>query len=145
MNARPSIPFFDTLIHKLRELLQEGANFSIIKKAHFFDNSDEAERYLNYCNFFKNDVGSLITKIQLPNNEEIREKTLFDQAITGREINNNIINITSFINDEILGLNNFEPDDDFLISNRDVISVNVSNKIKDLYAGVDYSDIEISL
>lgn len=144
-NARPTIPFFDTLIHKSKELLQEVANFSVIKKAHFFDNSDEAVRYLNYCNFFKNDVGSLITKIQLPNKEEIKEKTLFEQAITGQEINNNLLNITDFINDEILGLDNFEPDDDFLIENRDFISVNVSNKLKDLYAGIEYSDIKISL
>ena len=144
-NAKPTIPFFDTLIHKSKELLQEVANFSVIKKAHFFDNLDESERYLNYCNFLKNDAGSLITKIQLPNKEEIREKTLFDQAITGNEINNNLINITSFINDDILGLDNFEPDDDFLITNRDCISVNVSNKLKDLYTGIEYSDIEISL
>ena len=32
-NARPAIPFFDTLIHKSKELLQEAANFSVIKKA----------------------------------------------------------------------------------------------------------------
>jgi len=144
-NARPTIPFFDTLIHKSKELLHEVANFSVIKKAHFFDNSEEAERYLNYCNFFKNDEGSLITKIQLPNKEEIRESTLFDRAITGQEVNNNLINITSFINDEILGLDNFEPDDDFLVTNKDFISVNVSNKLKDLYTGIEYSDIEMSL
>lgn len=144
-NARPTIPFFDVLIHKSKELLQETANFSVIKKAHFFDNYEESERYLNQCNFFKNDKGSLITKIQLPNKEEIREKTLFDPAITGKDINNNLINISSFINDEILGLNNFEPDDNFLIKHKDCISVNVSNKLKDLYSSIEYSDIEISL
>ena len=144
-DARPTIPFFDTLIHKSKELLQEAANFSVIQKAHFFDSMDEAERYLNYCNFFKNDVGSLITKIQLPNKEEIKEKTLFEKAITGQEINNNLFNITNFINEEILGCNNFEPSDEFLIDNKDIISVNVSNKLKDLYAGMEYSDIEISL
>ncbi len=144
-NGKPTIPFFDTLIHRSKELLQETANFSVIRKAHFFDNYDEAERYLNYCNFLKNDVGSLITKIQLPNKEEIKEKTLFEHAITGQDINNNLINITSFINEDILGLDNFEPDDEFLINNRDYVSVNVSNKLKELYTGIEYSDIEISL
>lgn len=144
-NGHPSIPFFNTLINKSKELLQEVANFSVIKQPHFFDNKDEAERYLNYCNFFKNDVGSLITKIQLPNNEEIREKTLFENSIIGSEINLNLINITEFINTEIIGFDNFEPTDDFLIQNRDLVSVNVSNKLKDLYTGIEYADIEISL
>lgn len=143
--GHPSIPFFNTLLNKSKELLQEVANFSVIKQPHFFDNKDEAERYLNYCNFFKNDVGSLITKIQLPNNEEIKEKTLFESSIIGSEINKNLINITDFINREIIGYDNFEPTDEFLIKNRDLVSVNVSNKLKDLYAGIEYSDIEISL
>ncbi len=144
-NGKPSIPFFDTLIHKSKSLLQEIANFTVVKKPHFFDNCDEAERYLNYCNFFKNDVGSLITKIQLPNKEEIKERTLFEPAITGTEINQNLIKITDFINTEIIGFDNFEPDDDFLLENRDLISVNVANKLKDLYSGIEYADIEISL
>ena len=72
INGHPSIPFFNTLLNKSKELLQEVANFSVIKQPHFFENREEAEWYLNYCNFFKNDVGSLITKIQLPNHEEIR-------------------------------------------------------------------------
>ncbi len=144
-NGHPSIPFFNTIINKSKELLQEVANFSVIKQPHFFDNKDEAERYLNYCNFFKNDVGSLITKIQLPNNEEIKEKTLFENSIIGSEINKNLINITDFINTEIIGYDNFEPTDEFLIQNRDLVSVNVSNKLKDLYTGIDYADIEISL
>ncbi len=144
-NGHPSIPFFNTLINKSKELLQEVANFSVIKQPHFFDNKDEAERYLNYCNFFKNDVGSLITKIQLPNSEEIKEKTLFENSIIGSEINKNLINITDFINTEIIGYDNFEPTDEFLIQNRDLVSVNVSNKLKDLYTGIEYADIEISL
>jgi hypothetical protein len=145
VNGHPSIPFFNTLLSKSKELLQEVANFSVIKQPHFFDNRDEAERYLNYCNFFKNDVGSLITKIQLPNNEEIKEQTLFDSPITGKEINRKLIDIADFINTEIIGHDNFEPTDEFLIRNRDLVSVNVSNKLKDLYTGIDFADIEISL
>ncbi len=144
-NGHPSIPFFNTLINKSKELLQEVANFSVIKQPHFFDNKDEAERYLNYCNFFKNDVGSLITKIQLPNSEEIKEKTLFENSIIGSEINKNLINITDFINTEIIGYDNFEPTDEFLKQNQNLVSVNVSNKLKDLYTGIEYADIEISL
>lgn len=144
-NARPSIPFFDKLIHVSKELLQEVANFSVIKQPHFFEKREEAERYLNYCNFFKNDKGSLITKIQLPNKEEIKERNLFNEPITGSEINKKLIDVTAFINNEIITANNFEPEDEFLLANKEFVSVNISNKLKDLYVGIDYADIDISL
>ena len=112
-NGHPSIPFFETLIRRSKELLHEVANFSIIQKPHFYGDSEEAERYLNYCTFLKNDVGSLITKIQLPNKEEIKENTLFETAITGKEINENLLNVTSFINTQVIEDGDFDPTDDF--------------------------------
>ncbi len=144
-NGKPSIRFFELLLHNSKSLLEQIANFSVINKPHFFDNREEAERYLNYCNFLKNDVGSLITKIQLPNNEDIIEKTLFDSALKANQINKNLINITDFVNNEILAQENFEPDDDFIINNKKYISVNVSDKLKSLYKDIEYSDIEFSL
>ncbi len=145
IEGHPSIPYFDMLIRKSKELLHEIANFSIIQKPHFFEDSEEAERYLNYCTFFKNDVGSLITKIQLPNKEEIKESNLFEKAITGSDINQNLMDVTGFINTQIIAQDNFEPTDDFLIANKDLISVNVANRLKDLYTGIDFADIEVSV
>ncbi len=145
LDERPSIPFFDNLIHKAKELLQENANFTVMQQAHLFDRCEESERYLNYCNFFKNDKGSLITKIQLPNKEEIKESNLFNKPITGNSINNRLMQITKFINDKIITADNYEPDDAFLLKNQDNISVNVSGKLRELYLGVDLADMEITL
>ncbi|MEA3444984.1 MAG: hypothetical protein U9R19_09710 [Bacteroidota bacterium] len=145
-NGNPSIPFFGNLIQNSKELLEQIANFTVIQKPHFFEGKEEAERYLNYCNFFKNDIGSLITKIQLPNNEFIKEKTLFEPAgLMGNQINRNLMNVTDFINNEIIAHENFEPDDNFIVENEAYISVNVSDKIKNLYKNVEYADIELSL
>ncbi|NLO20107.1 MAG: hypothetical protein GX121_09615, partial [Ignavibacteria bacterium] len=46
---------------------------------------------------------------------------------------------------EIILNDNFEPDDEFLISNKSLISVNVTNRIRDLYSGIGYSDFELTL
>jgi hypothetical protein len=145
IDGRPPLLFFDKLIGCSKELLQEVANFSVIQKQHYFENTEEAERYLNYCNFFKNDVGSLITKIQLPNKEEIKEKNLFSTAIQGYQINKQLLDVADFINKDIISSNNFEPTDDFLLQNKEYVSVNISEKLKKLYQEIDYSDIEISL
>ena len=145
INGKPALPFFNKLINNSKELLQEVANFCVLQKQHYFDNTDESKRYLNYCNFLKNDAGSLITKIQLPNKEDIKEGTLFENRIQGYQVNKQLLDITNFINKDIIGLDNFEPTDEFLLQNKKYVSVNVSEKIKNLYQETDYSDIEISL
>jgi hypothetical protein len=145
INGRPSIPFFNKLMSNSKDLLQVVANFTVQQKPHYFEEREEAERYLNYCNFFKNDVGSLITKIQLPNKEPIQEKTLFDEPIEGHQINKNLLDVTNFINQDIIALDNFEPSDAFLKDNKDFVSVNVSEKLKKLYIDAEYSNIDISL
>ncbi len=145
INGKPSIPFFSDLISNARELLEQTAYFSVIKKPHFFDVGEESERYLNYCKFLKNDVGSLITKIQLPKDEFIVDKTLFEKGLAGSQINHNLMNITDFVNNEILSQDDIESDDDFLSSNKSNISVNVNNKLKKIYEKIDYSDIEFTL
>ena len=143
--GKPALPFFNKLLSNSKELLQEVANFSVLQRQHYFDSTDESERYLNYCNFFKNDAGSLITKIQLPNKEEIKEGTLFENRIQGFQINKQLLDITNFINKDIIGFDNFEPTDEFLLQNREFVSVNVSDKLRKLYQETGYSDIEISL
>ena len=143
--GKPNINLFDVLIHKSKEIFREAANFSVIKKPHYFDKTEEAERYLNYCVFVKNEEGSLITRIQLPNKEEIKEKTIFENAITGSDINKNMMKIIEFINDKVMLPDNFVPGDDFLIANQECLSINFTNKLKDLYLGVELSDIKFSL
>ncbi|MDR1678491.1 MAG: hypothetical protein LBR81_01810 [Prevotellaceae bacterium] len=146
VNGRPSIPFFNKLMNNSKDLLQVAANFTVKQTPHYFDDkTEEAERYLNYCNFFKNDVGSLITKIQLPNKEEIKETNLFSKPIEGSQINKKLLDVTDFINRDIIALNNFEPSDDFLLTNQDFVSVNVAEKLKKLYTDAEYSNIDISL
>jgi hypothetical protein len=144
-DGKPSMPFFNKLMSNSKDLLQVVANFTVQQKAHYFDEREEAERYLNYCNFFKNDAGSLITKIQLPNKEAILEETLFDKSIEGHQINKKLLDVTAFINRDIIALDNFEPSDEFLLENKDFVSVNVSDKLKKLYADAEYSNIDISL
>lgn len=142
----PALPFFNTVIQKTKGLLEDIVNYSVSKKPHFFNGEkDEVERYLNYCKFMKNESGSLITKIQLPNREEIKEKNIFETGIIASSINDKLIEVTDFINVEIIENDNYIPNDDFLIKNKDKISVNVSNKLKELYTGIDYHDIEFIL
>lgn len=144
-NGHPSITKFDVFLGKVKDILHDNATFVITKKPHFYDNIEEAERYLNLCNFFKNSSGSLISKIQLPNNEDIKEKTIFEDSIKGGDINRRLINVIDFVNTELLTENFIEPDESFILNNQEKISINVINKIKDFYKGANLTDIDITL
>ncbi len=144
-NGRPDIVFFENFITKTKDLLLESANFSINRKPHYLDKEDESERYLSLCNFFKIDKGSLITKIQLPNKEEILEKTIFDEGLTGNKINQQFIDITTFINEKVISQNNFEPTEELITQNRNLISANITEKLRNLYICANYADVDITL
>lgn len=144
-DGHPGIIKFDNMLGKVKDMLHDNATFVITKKHHFYDNIEEAERYLNLCNFFKNTSGSLITKIQLPNNEDIKERNIFEPPVKGSDINRRLINVIDFVNTELLIENYTEPDEQYILDNRDKISINVINKVKDFYKGTNMTDIEITL
>ena len=145
-DAKPSIPFFNKLLSGSKELLQEAAKFSVIQESHYFNSKiKEAERYLNLCDFLKNEKGSLITKIRLPNKEEIKKRNLTEPAIMGYQINENLINIISFINDKVINTEKFQPTKQFLSNNKKLISVNITDKLQNLYKNIELADINISL
>jgi hypothetical protein len=143
--GRPSVPFFDEFLTRIKELLQNNATFSITKKPHFYDQIEESERYLNLCKFMKNIGGSLTTKIQVPKSADIKEETVFEEPIKGENINNELINVISFVNTEIINGRAGGYDEEYLKANRALISVNVIDKVHDLYRDIKYNNIDITL
>jgi hypothetical protein len=93
----------------------------------------------------KNTEGSLITQIQLPNKEDIKERNVFENSINGADINKGLIKMISFVNDELLTEEFIMPDEEYLIKNKNLICVNVIDKVQDLYKGLGLQDVEISL
>lgn len=143
--GKPSIPFFDTLLSKVKDLLQNSATYMVTKKPHFYEQVEESERYLNLCRFMKNSEGSLITKIQLPNKEDIKERNVFENPINGADINKGLIGIISFVNDDLLKEEFILPDEAYLKMNQNFISVNVIDKVQEFYKGIGLQNVEISL
>jgi len=145
LKGHPSVPFFDDFLTRIKDLLQNTATFSITKKPHFYNQIEESERYLNLCKFLKNTSGSLITKIQLPKKEDIKVETVFDEPVKGEIINNELLEIISFVNNDIVSGRVTNYTEEYLRTNKSVISVNVIDKIHDLYRDIKFNDIDISL
>ncbi len=144
-DGKISIPHFNSLLEKIKKVLQEAASFTILNKPHILDKIEETERYLNHCKFLKNSKGSIITKIELPKNEEIKESTLFEKSVIGSEINKKAIDVISFVNNDLLVDNIGLPDENFLLSNREFINVNLIDAVRELYTEIDFANIDLEL
>lgn len=142
-NGKISISTFPDLLSKIRKVLHETAAFTVIGKPHILDQVEEAERYINLCNFLRNDKGSLITKIELPKNESIRIANIFEEEIQAKQINKKVIDVLSFVNSDLLDIETYE--DTYLKKHQSVININVIDAIRELYNETDLADIEIEL
>jgi hypothetical protein len=144
--AKPSLVKMKTILERLESLLRDTANFQIQNDHHLLDkDTEEADRYLSMCNFSKNKEGSLITTIEVPGEQEIREANLFTSPIDGSAINKHLMSITSFINTNIIAETYQTPTAEFLKANTHLISVNVNESISNLYKSTDYCDVELKL
>ncbi len=145
-DGKPPLKDFEKYISKIRNMLYETASFTVKQKQHIFEKDvEEAERYINYCRFIKNDEGSLITKVELPNEEEIQIENLFSEPIKGYDINNKFFDVIEFINSRILKEEYMEPSDEELIMNKGFISVNVTEKLHDFYDSIELNDVDFEL
>jgi hypothetical protein len=145
-DGKPPIAQFENFMGKIKNLLYDSASFTVLKKTHNFEKDiEEAERYINYCRFIKNEKGSLITKVELPNEEEIKIGNLFEPGIQGFKVNEKLINVFDYVNNNILKEDYNEPTDQDLLRNQDLINVNLIEKIKEFYQSIDLSDIDLEL
>ncbi len=129
---------FEELINSIRKILCDTANFVIHKDVFGDIDTDEASRYLNYCNFMQTEKGSFIANIQLPTKETIKEDTLFEKKINSQEINYKLFEVLSFVNQEIIEKEKEFTEDD-LIENHNNINVRL---YKDIEALLEKTNIE---
>ncbi|AYQ34793.1 hypothetical protein [Runella sp. SP2] len=142
-SGKVSIATFPDILSKIRRFLHETAAFTVSGKPHILEQIEEAERYINLCNFLRNDKGSLITKIELPKNDTIKMGNIFESQIQAREVNKKAIDILSFVNKDLLDSETFE--DSYLKEHKSFINVNVIDAIRELYNETDLADLEVEL
>ncbi|MBM2816142.1 MAG: hypothetical protein HW421_2904 [Ignavibacteria bacterium] len=145
-DGKPLLAQFENIISKIKNILYETASFTILKKPHIFEKEiEEAERYINYVRFIKNEPGSLITKVELPNEEDIQIKNIFESGIKGFVVNNKLFEVINYINTKILLEEFIEPSDEELLKDKDYISVNITEKLRDFYHSIDLMDVDFEL
>lgn len=135
---------FEQFIENIRAILRDTASFVIHKNVLGKQEPHEVSRYLNKCNFMQTEMGSFVAKIQLPSNEIIKSKNLFEDEISSDEINSKLSEILSFVTKDILE-ENTPYSDELLIENKENINVRLYQDVVNLFEKADVSNIDFSL
>lgn len=135
-NSYGAVPFpaFEGMIEKLKSTLLDTASFVLSDLPTVDDIPEEARSYLANCHFLQTEVGSYITKVQLPAEHELEEETLFNaRRILGSDVNQKVADVLGFVVREVFDARSEPFSKEVLESNIDVINVNVLNDIADLF------------
>jgi hypothetical protein len=145
-HAKPPIRKMKTILGHIEDLLRNTTNFRIQEEQHLTEkNTEEADRYLNLCNFSKNREGSLITSIEVPGDQEIRAANPFKPLVVGIEINQRLMDTFGFITSQMIIPDYVPPTPEFLKSHQNVVSIDVNESVKNLLKSTDVCDVEIQL
>lgn len=142
----------------IREFIRDVAEFTYDKKLSLnkLSFSDEANKYINSCRLPIPQFGSFIFEVKLPTPEEIevnkKQLSLLEEKdiFTVDKVNNNIINFLRFAVEKIITNPEFKIDDEininrFLSDNKNFISLDVLEKIKNLYSESSIRDMDFIL
>lgn len=136
---------FEELVERLRQILSDTASFVIDRSVTSTRVPEEVSRYLNLCNFMQTERGSFVAKIQLPSKELIKETELFDRdVIYSEEINNKLIEVLSFVNDNILE-GEVNVTEEYLIENESKINIKLYKDIQIFFEKSELKNIDFSL
>jgi len=127
-----SFPRFKAIIEHLKKILTDIVSFVIYDEPVCDQGPpEEAEKYINLCNFLRTEEGSFVVKIQLPSEEILKHKDLFDERdLLSEDINEKLFRILSFIIQK-----GFYFDGDNLDSylNKELINLELLKDVYDLY------------
>jgi hypothetical protein len=137
---------FEGFIERLKAIITDTASFVIDKNLTSTRVPAEAQRYLNKCNFLQTEMGSYVTKIQLPSKELIKDAELFDRGqVYADEINEKLIDVLDYVNTQIFTNNAGHVTEDYIIENEDKLNLKLLKDIESFYDKSDISNIEFSL
>ncbi|WP_157887195.1 hypothetical protein [Hymenobacter sp. PAMC 26628] len=97
-----SIPFhvFEAHIQELRRMLLHNASFCIVNDALGVDVPEEAETYLNNCEFLQTQKGSFVSRIRLPEGNLVAP-LIGVEALNSQAINNKLVDVLSFVFEKV--------------------------------------------
>lgn len=126
----------------LKKSLSQTVGFVVTKKHIFADAKTETEAYLKHCRTLQTEVGSFITKLEVPNEEIYTTVSL----INSEKINNKFLDTINFVSEEIINpKHKVEITENYLSDYSEFINYELLYSIKDIYNKTQFNNIEYQL
>jgi hypothetical protein len=131
-----NVPFlkYEHHIQELKNLLLNNASFSVSKKHYVKEIPEEANTYLNLCNFLQTARGSFVSKIQLPSSRDLSLNLFSEYSVQSDSINNNLGEVLEFVVNDI-----YKADESEIYSvahvtqNAQIINIDVFDNVNNIF------------
>jgi hypothetical protein len=103
ITAQGTIPFhvFESHIQEVKKILLHNASFCIVNDSLGVDIPEEAETYLNRCEFLQTQKGSFVSRIKLPSGR-INLPLIGVEPLDSLSINNKLVDVLSFVFEKVV-------------------------------------------
>lgn len=144
-SAQGSMPFvqFDNLVDRLRKLLLHTASFVLTEDPVVASTHPAAQRYVRQCRILQSEHGSYVTKIQLPNQVQLTQSTMFgDDGILSDDVNDRAIDVIEHVVSKVMSTDSSVFSEAALFEAVEVVNVTVLRDIAEMFQRVeaDYLD-----
>lgn len=142
------VPFvkFENHIQELKNLLLSNASFSVHKRHYTADVPEEANTYLNSCNFLQTAIGSFVSKVQLPSANSLSTSLFAEYTVQSDSINNMLGSVLGFVVNDIYNAREEEIFSvEHVTSHADIININVLENVNSLFRKTGVSQINFGL
>jgi len=143
---------FEELINGIQDLLLDSASFVLSPSLQTKKRPEEATRYLNQCNFLQTEIGSFIAKVELPENQVIREADMYEEEIKASHVNDKLKSVLNYVKTQVFNSPNDEFNQTHIEEHLGNINLNILKDIEKIYDKTEsrnidfyFSDIEESV
>lgn len=143
-----NVPFlkYEHHIQELKNLLLNNASFSVSGKHYVKDVPEEASTYLNLCNFLQTEVGSFISKVQLPSSVDLSVNLFAEYSVQSDSINNKLGSVLKFVVDDIYKAHeNDVYSVQHITQNAQMINIDVFENINNIFKRTGVREINFAL
>lgn len=125
-----------------KKLLTQTITFVTTGKQIFANSKVEVDFYLKQCKTMQTEKGSYVSKFEIPNNNIQTTVSIIESS----KINNKLLDVISFINEEIINpKSEIIVDESYISKNSNFINYELMNALKEIYTKTEINNHEFNL
>lgn len=140
-----SFNHFENLMKNIKELLLSTANLTVTNSPIDFTSKQESINYLDMVNILPPKDCCFDTCIEIPSDQSLRKPTLYDEELNSNQVNERLMDVVEFLNQNAYISQPTKVTQDFIINNKKFISIKVYRSILNILKKTGAKNIVFSI